>query len=129
MTPISNNPILYSSDFLEGHKENYITTPFVKDEDNDLNLGVFIHNYTIIYNFIIDNVLEQYDELDSCELFYEDEEGNPSIEYYLKYVGDLSFKQLNKLDYEILEKINDFCISSKLDEEFENMDVFLVRCG
>lgn len=128
MTPISNNPLLYSSSFLEGHKENYITTPFVKDDDIDLNLGVFIHNYTVIYNFIIDNVLDEYDELDSCELFYEDEEGNPSIEYYIKYVGDLSFKQLNKLDYEILEKINDFCISSKLDDEFENMDVFLVRC-
>lgn len=128
MSSISNSPIIYSRSFLEGHKENYITTPFFKDDVQHITLGVFIHNYTLIYNFIIDNILDKYDELDSCEIFYEDEEGNPAIEYYIKYSGNLSFEQLNQLDYEILEKINNFCISSKfMDDEFENMNIFLVK--
>ena len=130
LTPIINHVPIYSSSFFEGHKQNYITTPFVKDDVEDMNLGVFIHNYTLIYNFIVDNILKEYDVLDSCELFYEDEDGNPAIEYYIKYVGNLSFDQLKKLDYEILEKIDNFCISSKfIDDEFEKMDVFLVKCG
>ena len=128
MTPISDNSLIYSSGFFEGHKENYITTPFVNEDVEDMNLGKFIHNYTLIYNFIVDNILEEYKEFDSCEIFYEDEEGNPAAEYYITYTEDLSFEQLNKLDYEILDKINNFCDSSKFIDEFENMDVFLVKC-
>ncbi|MBQ2666265.1 hypothetical protein [Methanobrevibacter sp.] len=50
-----------------------------------------------------------------------DEEGNPRVQYYIKYSSNLSIKQEDQLYLKILRDIKEFCASSGIvyDEELD----------
>ena len=89
----------------------------------DYNYNPFI----LIKNFIISDILPNYDNLADCTLFREDEYGEPSIEFYIKFVGNLSFTERKQLHRSIIEEIKEYAIDSDFLDDFKEISVFLVR--
>lgn len=83
--------------------------------------------YHDIYEFIIKNIVLKSDIFSSCDMVDEDEEGNPSIEFYIRYVGDLTYLQRKKLTYEVLESIYNFCNISGFPDKFHEVSIFLIK--
>lgn len=111
-------------DYFEDNSQNM---SFHSVNVNNRNLIGDLDSYSKIYKFILTNILSEYDVLCSCDLLHEDELGNPSIEFYIKYDDYLSFDERNILNYKILEEIYDFCVISKLANDFEDISIFLVQ--
>ena len=84
-------------------------------------------NYYRIKDFLIDAYFNKYDDLVSCYLFFEDDEGNPAVEYYLKHKNYWSFDQSNLVRREILEGTYNFCKENDMIEEFRNISLFLTQ--
>jgi len=78
--------------------------------------------YCSIGGFIKSKVIPKYSCLTHCFQDNFDEEGNPRIQYYIKYSADLSIKQEDKLFLNILNDIKDFCASSGIPYD-ENLNV------
>ena len=79
----------------------------------DLN-EIIVHNpepYSSLYEFIKSQIIPKYPCLTYCWQDNFDEEGNPRIQYYIRYAANLSVKQRNKLYLNILNDIWDFCDS------------------
>ena len=76
--------------------------------------------YDSIYRFIKSKLIPKYPCLTYCFQDNFDEEGNPRIQYYIRYAADLSVKQRNELYLNILRDIMDFCESCGIvyDENF-----------
>lgn len=124
MTPPISNPYPEEIIQFEDYGLQQIPIHSVKEEH------MFNRDYTPyykIYKFILNNILSKYDVLFSCDLHHEDELGNPSIEFYIKYMDYLSFDERNILNYKILEEIYNFCVISKFVSSFENISIFLVQ--
>lgn len=101
---------------------------------NDITYNNFVtennqkfNGYHRVYSFILDELIPKYDELFSCDIFYENIDDDPSIEYYIKFNEDLSFKERDDLHYSILEDINNFCIKSSISSVFKNIIILLVK--
>ena len=67
--------------------------------------------YNSIYVFIKSKVIPKYPCLTYCYQDNFDEEGNPRIQYYIRYAANLSIKERNALYLNILRDIWDFCAS------------------
>ncbi len=67
--------------------------------------------YNSIYNFIKADVIPKYPCLTSVFQDNFDEEGDPRIQYYIRYAADLSLDQWRKLRSNIRNAVIDFCIS------------------
>ena len=65
--------------------------------------------YNSIYMFLKSKVIPKYPCLTYCYQDNSDEEGNPRIQYYIRYAANLSAKQRNALYLNILRDIWDFC--------------------
>lgn len=87
----------------------------------------FQKKYDEIYNFILQNVISKYENISSCDMFYEDMDGNPDRVYYIRYNNDLSFKLKNKIHYSILEDIYSFCEKKNFPSVFNNITILLVK--
>lgn len=90
----------------------------------------FNHSYRVyhdIYEFIINSIVSKSDILSSCNMIDEDEDGNPSIEFYIKYADDLTYAQRKKLTYEVLESLYNFCTISGFQDKFHDVSIFLVK--
>lgn len=83
--------------------------------------------FSEVYSFILQNIISKYDELISCNMLHEDIEGNPAIEFFIKFDGNLSFKQRKGLTYNVLEDIYNFCIDSGFPQVFKEIPVFLIK--
>lgn len=77
--------------------------------------------YCSIGRFIQTEVIPKYPCLTHCFQDNFDEEGNPRIQYYIKYSGNLSMKQEDELFLSILRDIKEFCAISGIsyDEELK----------
>ncbi len=75
--------------------------------------------YRSIYEFINMKVIPKYSCLTYCYQDNFDEEGNPRVQYYIRYAADLSLEQWNVLFLDILRDIKEFCSNSGItyDEE------------
>lgn len=94
------------------------------------SLRRFNYSYRVyhdIYEFIINNIVLKSDIFSSCNMVDEDEDGNPSIEFYIKYIGDLTYAKRKKLTYDVLESLHDFCTRSGFQEKFHDISIFLVK--
>ena len=78
--------------------------------------------YSSIYVFIKSKVIPKYPCLTYCYQDNFDEEGNPRIQYYIRYAANLSLKQRNALYLNILRDIWDFCESYGITYD-ENLGV------
>lgn len=80
-----------------------------------------------IYNYILTNILPEYEELVSCDYFDKDIVGNPSREYYIRFNNNLNIEERNKLHFEILNKINEYCKESEFPSAFKEITIILTR--
>lgn len=71
--------------------------------------------YNSIYNFIRFEVIPKYPCLTSVFQDNFDEEGNPRIQYYIRYAADLTLEQWNELSFQIEKYVEEFCIRSGVD--------------
>ena len=83
--------------------------------------------YHEIYEFILNSIVPDSDMFISCDMFDEDEEGNPSIEFYIKYNEKLTYKQRKEATYDVLERIYEFCTDSGFKNYFHNISIFLIE--
>lgn len=91
---------------------------------------IIIHNpepYRSIYQFIETEIMPKYPCLTNCYQDNFDEEGNPRVQYYIRYAADLSIKQEDNLFLHILRDIKEFCSLSgiKYNEDL-NIDIILI---
>ncbi len=68
--------------------------------------------YNSIYRFIESDILPKYPCLTSVFQDNFDEEGNPRIQYYVRYAADLSLSEWDELRSRIRESVISFCKSS-----------------
>ena len=109
---LNSQNIIYPTlnEYLDNIKTDYTYNPFI-----------------LIRNYIISDIIPIYENLASCEMFKEDEEGNEEIEYYIKFVGHLSFSERKELHYTILEKIKEFLYDMGFFDEFKEISIFLIK--
>ena len=82
--------------------------------------------YNSIYNYLRFTVLPKYPCLTSVFQDNFDEEGNPQVQYYIRYAADLSLDEWHELRATIRESVIAFCISSGIDEEIYDEIVFIL---
>ena len=94
---------------------------------------ILIHNpepYKSIYRFIETEILPKYPCLTYCCQDSFDEEGNPQVQYYIKYAADLSIKEEDELFIHILKDIKEFCSITGIEyNEDLNIDIILTVDG
>ena len=71
--------------------------------------------YNSIYNFIKSEIIPKYPCLTSVYQDNFDEEGNPRIQYYVRYAADLTLDEWHDLRFLIVEEVEKFCISTGVD--------------
>ena len=84
----------------------------------------------MIHDYLEDTVLLKYTCLTSVFQDNFDEDGNPRVQYYIRYAADLSLDEWHKLCFVIEKEVFDFCISSGIDEEiYEEIDFIVTVDG
>ena len=117
----SFNPIQYPKDeYIQYDVNHRLLSKF--NSNNGQNSDDM--HFSKVYSFILQNIISKYDELISCTMLHEDEKGNTSIEFFIKFDGRLSFKQRKKLTCDVLEDINNFCNDSGFPHLFKEISVF-----
>ena len=86
--------------------------------------------YNSIYNHLRFTVLAKYPCLTSVFQDNFDEEGNPQVQYYIRYAADLSLDEWRKLRSSIRNSVFAFCISSGIEKEiYEEIDLIVTVDG
>lgn len=86
--------------------------------------------YDLIYDYLEGKVLPKYSCLTSVFRDDFDEEGNPQVQYYIRYAADLSLDEWQKLRSDIRKSVEAFCISSGIDEEiYDEIDLLVTVDG
>ena len=83
--------------------------------------------YHEIYEFIMRDIVLKSDLLSSCIMVDGNEEENPSIEFFINCIVDLTYVQGKKLTYEVLESVYDFCRVSGFQDKFNDISIFLIK--
>ena len=94
------------------------------------SLRQFNQSYNVyhdIYEFIINSIVLKSDIFSSYIMIDEDEDGNPSIKFYIKHADALTYAQRKKLTYEVLEKLYNFCTISDFQDKFHDVSIFLIK--
>ena len=120
---ISMNEI---NDYTTQNSQNN-TYPTLNEYLNNIKTDYTYNPFILIKNYITSDIIPIYENLASCKMFKEDEEGNEEIEYYIKFVGNLSFSERKQLHYTILEKIKEFLYDMGFIEEFKEISIFLIK--
>ncbi|WP_407422929.1 hypothetical protein [Methanobrevibacter sp.] len=94
---------------------------------------LIIHNpepYKSIYRFIKTEIMPKYPCLTTCFQDNFDEEGNPRVQYYIRYAADLTIKQEDDLYLKILRDIKEFCSLTGIEyNEDLDIDILLLIDG
>lgn len=111
--------------------ENYIgceldITPRF-NESEEFDIRKIYEEHFMIKDFILDEIIPKYDELVSCDLYFENEVGKPAFEFYIRYKEKISYDERNIMFHDIVSDIYDFCVSSNLEDIFKTISIFLVR--
>ena len=96
---------------------------YLQNIDSDYVYDPFV----LINNFIISDIIPRYDNLVECNLFKEDEYGNPANEYYIRFVGNLSFSDEKQLRKNIRSEIKNYVNDLDYFDEFKEISIFLIR--
>lgn len=84
-------------------------------------------NFYRIKDFLIHNYFDKYNDLCSCYLHFTDEEGNPTVEYYLKHKNYWDLDKRNKIHMEIIRGLHEFCLENDMENEFKKVNIFLTQ--
>ncbi|MBQ6345629.1 MAG: hypothetical protein IJH63_08085 [Methanobrevibacter sp.] len=86
--------------------------------------------YIAIEKHINEEIIPKFDCLISCHRSNHDEEGNPAIEFYIRYNRKLDLETERKLFRIITNDLFDFCEKSNfLDEVMDYMDLLVLIDG
>ena len=86
--------------------------------------------FIAIEKHINEEIIPKFDCLVSCHRSNHDEEGNPAIQFYVRYNRKLNLDVEDKLFYKITDDLYDFCEKSNfLDEVMASMDLFVLISG
>lgn len=99
------------------------------NESDEFDIHEMYGEYYSIRDFILTSIVPKYDELATCELYFEDEVGNPAFEYYIKSKVKLPYSKWDEMTSQIIALIYDFCLNSNLVETFKTISIFLVKCN
>ena len=84
-------------------------------------------NFYEIKSFIVNTYFNKYPEFYSCILYFKDEFGEPSVEFYLKHDNEWDFKKTKSIHYEILTGLYEFCKENDLMQEFYDCNTFIIN--
>lgn len=101
--------------------------PSLDDYLNNLKTDYNYDPFISFKNFIISDILPSYKNLIECNLFKEDEYGEPINDYYIKFIGDLSFSERKKLNKKIINEVKSYAKDFSLLDEFKEISIFLIR--
>lgn len=76
--------------------------------------------YVAIEKHINEDIIPRFDCLVSCHRSNRDEEGNPAIEFYVRYDRKLDLKTEKKLYFIIINDLFDFCDKSNFADDVMN---------
>ena len=85
--------------------------------------------YQIIHNFINEYIIPKYRCLIRCDRFNEDEMGNLSVEFFLRYCPDMSYEKEKELSHFIYFDLYNFCMEHNLYDEFLEITFFATVAG
>ena len=86
--------------------------------------------FIAIEKHINEDIIPKFDCLISCHRSNRDEEGNPAIQFYVRYNRKLDLETEDKLFYMITDDLFDFCEKSNFsDEVMESLDLFVLIDG
>lgn len=105
------------------NKVNYLNNLF----NNHNNINDEESKYYMIYDYILSEIIPKYDEIYSCDMFHEDEDGYPCIRYYLRYDMKLTFEEREKIHHEILVELYDYSKKQNITREFMKTTIFMVE--
>ena len=84
-------------------------------------------NFYEIKSFLIDKYFNKYEEFYTCITYFQDEEDEHAVEYYLKHLNKWDYKKTKKITYEILSGLHDFCEKNDLMQEFYDLSLFIIQ--
>ena len=84
-------------------------------------------SFVVFNNFIIDEIIPRYDNLVECNLFKEDEYGDPTYDFYIRIKGNLSFSEEKRLRKRIYDEIKKYANDLDYLNEFNEISIFLIR--
>ncbi|MBR0271302.1 MAG: hypothetical protein IJQ68_04825 [Methanobrevibacter sp.] len=86
--------------------------------------------YEMIEKHINQDIIPAYDCLTTCHRSNHDEEGNPAIEFYIRYNVKLDFNIKLKLARLVSKNVHDFCKKSGFDDDvFSSMTLLVCISG
>lgn len=100
--------------------------PTNDDEDLDYKLNYYSY-YNQIHDFILEELIPEYDSLESCMRKNYDDEGNPAVEFLVYYNGQLTYSQRNALNDKIIHDFYEFCNASGFPIAFYDVSIFLIQ--
>ena len=98
-----------------------ISYPSLNDYLNNLETDYNYDPFILFKNFIISDIIPKFDNLVDCTLFKEDEYGEPINDYYIKFIGDLSFSDKKQLRKKIIKEIMEYANDLEFFEEFKEI--------
>lgn len=81
--------------------------------------------YQVIYNYICNFILHNYDCLTECYKFDYNEMGELDIEFHIIFEGNLSFDERQYLHHEVIQEVYDYCKDNGFINEFKYISIFL----
>ena len=110
-------------EILEKHYNNHHLEEYLQNIDFDYKYDSFV----VFNNFIIDEIIPRYDNLVECNLFKEDEYGDPTYDFYIRIKGNLSFSEEKRLCKRIYDEIKKYAGDLDYLNEFNEISIFLIR--
>lgn len=118
------NYVIDEQEILEKNYDNhYSLEEYLQNIDFDYKYNPFV----LINNFIIGDIIPRYNNLVECNLFKEDEYGDPTHDFYIRITGNLSFSEEKQLRKEIYGEIKKFADDLDYFDEFNEISIFLIR--
>ena len=93
---------------------------YVEKNLNDIISHHGFDPYIAIEKHINEDIIPKFDCLISCHRSNHDEEGNPAIEFYVRYNRKLDFETQKKLYFKIIDDLFDFCEKSNFSDDVMN---------
>ena len=118
------NYIVGEQEILE---KNYINHHSLEEYLQNIDFDYKYDPFVVINNFIVSDIIPRYSNLVECNLFKEDEYGDPAYDFYIRIIGDLSFSEEKQLRKKIYGEIRKYAEDLDYFDEFNKISIFLIR--
>ncbi len=108
---------------LEKHCNNHNLKEYLHNIDFDYRYDPFV----VFNNFIINEIIPRYNNLVECNLFKEDEYGDPTHDFYIRITENLSFSEEKQLRKRIYGEIKKYADDLDYLKEFNEISIFLIK--